>query len=552
MAGLANGRMGPPGVWTQIALVAELRGRVFRNTLRKARGRIELAARILLAALAGFGALGIGVVLGTLAYAGFATGRTRFFPMLMWAVFACWQVSPVVLAGFGIEFEFRGLLKFPLRFSTFAFLSLLYGVVDPPSVIALFWTLCILVGAFLARADLLAPTLVVLAVFSLMNLVLNRVLLAWLHGLLARRKTREALAAVVLLLAVALQLSLVLAERWETQIERGWRFVRPGVLALPPEVASRSLVAAVQGRREATWNGSVLLSLYFLGGSLLLGRRLRAQYRGEDVREDVAEARRKGSLVAPGWHLPGVSERVAAICEKELRYTLRNGQAWLSLVMPLMMVVFFSLVWQMPRNRPDVLLRAPELFFPAAVAYGLLILAPLVHNAFAFEGRGIQLLFAAPARFQEILLAKNLVHGLMIAATAWSTWVLVSLLQVPPRAGVAAMTFAGLLLATLAHFMIGNALSLYFPRQIEFGHFRKRASEMNVLSGFFSQMVVLGILVAIALQVRRAAPGHWEWVAAGVYLAASFATAWLYRTSLDWSARLAIEQSEKLTEELCR
>lgn len=146
MAGLAHSH----GLGEQVALIAGLRFRLFRNSLRTWRGRLELIALVLLVALGALGAAGIGFGLGAGAFLLLSEGRVQSLAWLLWIVFICWQVVPVVLAGFMAEFDFRNLLHFPLRFSTFVLLSLLYGLFEPAAVVAIFWTLCISAGIFLA------------------------------------------------------------------------------------------------------------------------------------------------------------------------------------------------------------------------------------------------------------------------------------------------------------------------------------------------------------------------------------------------------------------
>lgn len=555
MAGLTTNHVANevamPGMGEQIGLVAQVRWKLFLGMLRSDRGKLELAARIVMAILAGMGAVGMGLAFGALTYAGLER-VTPLFSLPLWAVFLCWQVVPVVMAGFVVEFDFRHLLRFPLRFPAFVALSLTYGILDPPSLVALFWTGCVAAGVLLSQPEAMPAVLLVLFLFSAANLLINRVFLSWLQKILVQRRTRETLLAVVLLGVVGLQLAGALAERWEARTKPVAQALAPLMKFLPPGAAATALKGAARGELGALVQGSATLTAYGLVFALLLQRRLRRQYLGEDSGEGAATPTTVEKTVQEGWRLPGLSGPVAAMGEKELRYAIRNGQTWMSLLMPLVMVVFFSVAWSVPKQRPGFLARSPDLFFPGAVAYGMLILTPLLHNTFAFEGRGIQFLLVSPARFQEVLLAKNLVHGGMVFVTALLTWGLTGVLLKPPGAEVLAVTFSALVLVTLAHFMIGNALSLYLPRQIEFGHFRKRASQLNVLTGLFSQLVVLGIVAAILYQTRAAAPERRAWLCTAIFLALSAAAGWAYRASLDWSAQVMLEQREKLTAELTR
>ena len=60
--------------------------------------------------------------------------------------------------------------------------------------------------------------------------------------------------------------------------------------------------------------------------------------------------------------------------------------------------------------------RTPDMAFPGAAAYALLVLTNLVFNSFGGDGGGIQFFYASPVRFRQIMLGKNLTHaGILVA-----------------------------------------------------------------------------------------------------------------------------------------
>jgi len=535
-----------------VALVAGLRWKLLRNALRTEKGKLDLAARVLIAFFAGIGAVGVGLSLGVAAYAGLTRGRSEPLTIALWVVFVCWQLFPVLLAGFLAEFDFENLLRFPLHFSSFVALSLAYGLLDPPSLVAFFWALCVAGGALAARPDLFPTILAALLLFTAVNLFLNRVFLSWLQKLMAKRRTREALVAVVLLVLLGVQLFGALAERWEGVLKPMVKWVAPLVGMLPPGATAQALQEARRGNTPGVAVAGMVLVVYALVFGLLLRLRLRAQYFGEDVGEEAPQTSPRDTTVRAGWRLPGFRGGIAALVEKELRYAMRNGQTWMSAAVPLFLVVFFSLAWQVPKQRPGFLSRAPEMFFPAAVVYSLLVLATLLHNTFAFEGHGLHLLLVAPVRLRQVLLAKNIVHALLILGVSGMILVLVSLLVAPPGLGIVAATFSALAFLALAQFMVGNALSIYFPRQIEFGRLRKRASELNVLLGFLSHIVLLGIVAAILFQTRGVGSALHPWLFSAILLALAVVAGWFYRMSLDWGEQAILKRREALTAEICR
>src|SRR5207245_2587374 len=175
----------------------------------------------------------------------------------------------------------------------------------------------------------------------------------------------------------------------------------------------------------------VSLSLYVILFSALLWRRFAAQYRGEELSETAAPARAAGRPITGKDdsldRLSLLSPPVAAIVRKEFCYLTRNGFAYLTLLMPPLLILIFSM--NFAGRHPTVGGRgvSPEMFFPGMMAYLILILMAPAYNSFAFEGRGIQTYFTAPLRFREVFLGKNLMLvsvllveiALSLAMLAW-------------------------------------------------------------------------------------------------------------------------------------
>lgn len=544
----------PAGIGGQLALIAGLRWRVFRNSLRTTSGWLDLLALLVASVLGGAFVVGVGVGLGFSAHIFVARGTPEFLALLLLGVFFFWQFVPLALASSTTGFDFRNLLRFPLRFPAFVLVNLAYALFDPAAVGALIWLACIATGIFLARPDLLGWTLVVLAVFAATNLLLSRMAFAWLERLLTRRRSREALVALFLLCLLSFQLFSAVGARWEKRIKPYATAALPAVLLLPPGLAGKALASATRGDLPAIAVSIAFLMAYGLAFGLLLHYRLRAQYLGEDLGESpapvVVPAASSSSVISSASFassfLPGP---VAAVFEKELRYLYRNTVAGLTLVLPLILIIFFTISANAPRHRPGPLIRWPEMAFPAAVAYMFLIVAPFVHNSFAFDGRGIQLLFVTPVRFRDVLLGKNLIFCLILLVETAAVWLMVSFTFRPPSLMIAAATLSGLVFAAFVHFIVGNWLSLVFPRRFEFGHFRRRASGMSVLLGFGLQFLLLGLAALVTLWAR------WRgqmWIVPVVFLALSGIALPVYLATLDYSTRLALEKREVLTGQLSR
>lgn len=540
------------GIGEQVAIVAALRWRIFRNSLRTSTGQLDILGVVLVGMFTGMFSVGAGLGLGIASYFLVAKGRLALLDLAFWAVFSLWQFMPVVLAAATASFDFRHLLRFPLRFSVFFLLTLAYGLFDLAALASLFWLLCIATGLALARPDLLPGTLLTLALFAAMNLLLSRAVLSWVERLLARRRTREATLAIFLLLLLGFQLFMALGERWHQRVQPYVIAALPVVRLLPPSLAGRAVAGAASGHASTIAVPAALLLGYALVFGLLLERRLRAQYRGEELSETqavraVPAATSSASLLSfTSSFLPAP---VAGVFEKECRYLLRNSVLLLNSFLPILLIVFFGLAWSGPRQRPGLLTRFPALAFPGGVAYVALIVGQFMLNIFAYDGRGLQLWFVAPIRFRDVLVGKNLMFGLLLAVEAALVWLVVSLLARPPEAVIVVATLAGLLFVMLLHFLVGNWLSLKFPRRFEFGKYRRRPSGITMLMGFALQFVVITTAAAVTLLAR------WTgriWLMAVVFFCLSGILLGVYRAALDRFTRLAESQREALTTQLCR
>src|SRR5713226_9588172 len=117
-------------VFGQIRLVAGLRWRILRNSLRKKNNRLDLIGLIFTGVFSGILVLGLCFAFYAGAYAFLSQGHSEWMALLFWGIFLFWQIFPIFVAGFGANFEFRTLLQFPLSLSAFYIIGLAYGFVD--------------------------------------------------------------------------------------------------------------------------------------------------------------------------------------------------------------------------------------------------------------------------------------------------------------------------------------------------------------------------------------------------------------------------------------
>ncbi len=541
-------------VFGQIRLVARLRWRILRNSLRKKNNRLDLIGLIFTGVFSGILVLGLCFAFYAGAYSSFSQDRMEWMALLFWSIFLFWQIFPLFVAGFGANFEFRTLLRFPLSLGAFYIIGLVYGFADISALASICWLLAMTAGATVAKPGVLPAMLLIVAMFMLLNVTLERLIGSWLERLLARRRTRELFLGLFVLSMISLNFLTPLMQRYGTSARPAFLRLVPYFAWFPPSLAGRALAGTTRLQPAEFLLSSVLLLLYLVLFNALLWHRFAAQYRGEELSETAAPACVGTRAVATTddgadrWSL--LSPTVAAIVRKEFRYLTRNGFAYLTLLLPPLLVLIFSL--NFGGKHPTVGGRgvSAEMFFPGMMAYLILILMAPAYNSFAYEGRGIQTYFTAPLRFGDVLLGKNLMLvsvlsveiGLSLAILAWRVGL--------PSAHMLVATCAAIIFTTVGQLTIANWSSMTFPRKMEFGRMRgQRQSGMAVLVAFGSQILMGGISAVILFS------GNWtgnHWLPAEAFFFLAAAALGGYFASLDALTRLAEEKKELLIEALCR
>ncbi len=541
-------------VLEQIRLVAGLRWRILRNSLRKKNNRLDLIGLIFTGVFGGIMVIGLCLAFYAGAFAFLSQGRLEWMALLFWSIFLFWQLFPVFVAGFGANFEFRTLLRFPLSLRAFYIIGLAYGFADFSALASICWLLAMTAGAAVAKPDVLPAMLLIVAAFMLLNVTLERLIGSWLERLLARRRTRELFLGLFVLSMVSLNFLSPLMQRYGASARPVFLRLLPYFAWFPPSLAGRALAAIIRLQPAGFLLNSALLLFYLVLFSALLWRRFAAQYRGEEVSETAAPARSAVRPIAGKDHgsdrLSLLSPPVAAVVRKEFRYLTRNGFAYLTLLMPPLLIMVFSMNsagWHLTAGGRGV---SAEIFFPGMMAYLILILMAPAYNSFAYEGRGIQTYFTAPLRFRDVLLGKNLMLlsvlsveiALSLAMLAWRVgW---------PSAHMLVATCAAIIFTIVGQLTVANWSSITFPRKMEFGQMRgQRQSGMAVLVAFASQILMGGISAVILFT------GNWTgnpWLPADAFVLLAAAAVGGYFASLDALTHLAEKKKEGLIEALCR
>jgi ABC-2 type transport system permease protein len=539
----------------QLATIGYLRWRMFANTLRTTRGKLELASRVLMTVAFTVGGLGGAFGMGTGAYFFVSEGKPHMLALLLWPVFMFWQLFPLMATAFTNNPDSSHLLRFPLGYPSYFLIRVAYGLFDPATALGSLWLFAIALGIGFAAPALLPWAALVLVLFAAFNLLLMQMVFAWIERWLAQRRTREILGVLFILLMLSFQLIGPMMERFgrrsRPELKRFLEILVPIQAALPPGLAEDAITQAMRQNFLVAFNSFLLLAAVTIAAACLLHLRLRRQFRGESFSETMARGSLQKARLRLGWTLAGFPPTVAAVFEKEVRYLARSGPMLLTLIMPVFMLIVFRLGSMSPARRSgSFLARTPNLAFPAAAGYALLVLTNLVYNNFGNDGGGIQFFFASPARFREIVLGKNLTHACVLLIDTVLAWFAVNYLYGSPAFDVTIATLCGLLFAAPLNFSVGNLLSLYSPKKLDFSTFgRQRASQLTVLVSLGVQIVIVGIGVSTFVIARHYAN---FWIAALIFLALAVISFSFYGMILYLVDRIASEQKETLVAELCR
>ena len=482
----------------QYAALAAMRWCMFRNSVRTTKGAIELGARTVSTLFFGVMALGIAFGMGAAAFAAVHRGHMEVLPIPLWVVFLLWQLVPISLASFQQQFDMSGLLRFPMGFSSFVVLHLIFGLVDISTMLGGLCCVAIWIGVTVARPSMALGAAIALLAFAAFNVLLVRAVFAWIDRWLAQRRTREMVMALFFIGILSLNFfnpafhqgnrygkqSHAEMTQWLQKIERVQVW-------FPAGAAAQSMAGAAQGHAAEWGEFLALLCIYGAAAGGALGFRLGAEFRGESFGE--APGRPEAEMHSGKWLLDG-SGPIAAVMEKDLRTLFRAIPLLYGVGAPLVMVFLFAGMFRHGGHGHFNIAWG----LPISVAYVMIGFTQLIYNNLGTEGTGIQVLFLSPTPIRKFILGKNLFHAALFLVDA----ALVTVLAVfrfgtvsPLMLGI---TWAWILFALPVHLSAGNLFSLLMPYRINMARMgRQSGAQANALLSILVQAIVLGIGAAV-------------------------------------------------------
>jgi ABC-2 type transport system permease protein len=538
-AGLAHPGPGPFNRLARVqytALVA-MRLRIFANNFRTNEGAFEFGARAASYFIYSLMGIGLGVGAGAVAYSLVSHRHLQALAIEFWAICVFWQAISIALASFQEQFDLGGLLRFPVNFGSFFLLHLLFGIVDASTLAGGFSCLGLLTGIVIARPALFGATSLALLEFAAFNIFLVRAILAWLDRWLAKRRSREIVGAVFLLVVLSVQLlNPVLRDEPGLKPRRHagghataemltWlKAVRVTQAWLPPGLAAAAVKNADEQDQTAAVVSVGVLGIPVLAAGALLGLRLRAEYRGENLGESPGSVKNRKREVT--WRLSG-SGPVSAEIEKELRTLLRSMPQIYAVFVPMVMVVIIGSLF---RNGASAMNHPFRQAIPVCVAYGVLGFTQLIYNNLGSEAQGIQMIFLFPIPVRTVVLAKNLFHAALYIFVALVSGLLASLRIGRPGVDVIAATLSWIAFALPANLAAGNVISLTMAYRVNLGRIgRQSGSQANALLSMLIQTTILGIGIGV---ISLCTIFDRLWLATPILLALSVIAAFTWLTVL--------------------
>jgi hypothetical protein len=418
-----------------------------------------------------------------------------------------WTTLPLSI-GSSRQFDPGNLLLYPISLRRLFALDFISEVASLQSLFAIPAIMAIGIGAGLARGRLAGGVLIAL-VASAFGLALSK----WVStsvGSMVRKKRVRGETLVALMGAVAGLGGLLLSQLAPQFLRHAesisaLRWTPPGALAF----------AFTQGLRQGQ-SSAYILSLTLMVSYTVLLISLTYWLARRAILGGGARKRRAatGSTSATpenyaGWQIPFVTPDLAAIIEKELRYTMRNAQLRMMALMPLILVIvrlvnrrhFTQTAVDGNRFIAEFLKYGEGFMATSSVLYVFLILSGLSCNQFAFEHSGMRALILSPIDRKRILLGKNI--AICTVAVVFTAAVLVVNELVFGDLTPAALLFAALSFVIFASMtsVMGNWFSLRFPKRMKFG------ARMNV-SGVVGVLLIPMIIFLALPPLASAAAGY--------------------------------------------
>lgn len=469
----------------------------------------------------------------------------RLLPNALLIAFLYWQLIPILMISMGSSLDLKKLLVYPIPPGQLFGIEVLLRVTTGLEV------LIVLAGVGIGlllnpRIPFWAPAW--LLPFIFLNLFVSAGLRDLLGRLLARRRIRELL--VFLLVMVAALPQLLLRTGTPNRLKQ---FFSGEPTAFLPWTAAANLV---QGRftmeRAAILLGWTAAAYLFGRWQFDRGLRFDAEEASAAVEGATATGGARRDRLERFYRLPGMLFRdpLGAIVEKEVRTLIRSPRFRLVFIMGFSFGLLIWLPMTVARTTsPDSFMTKNFLTFVSL--YALLLLSDtLFWNTFGFDRGAAQVYFLFPVKMSTVLAGKNLAAVLFVLLEIVIIALVCTLLRLPVSMVKVIEALAVTVVAGLLLLSIGNLSSLYNPRPVNPAKsFRSAASGRQQAIMMLVFPLALGP-VALAYAARYAFDREAAFF--GVLALAMIAGWLIYRIAMESAVKLAEERKERIITKLSR
>jgi ABC-2 type transport system permease protein len=468
-------------------------------------------------------------------------GLHTWLPVGLLGVTAYWQLMPVLSVTMGAALDIRKLLVYPVPRDKLFLIEVLLRLTAAGEMLLVLTGGAI--GLLTNRAlgwAVLPRLALALPIFVLLNLLLSSGTRSVLERLLSRRRLRELLALLTMMIAVLPRLLISTGHRGRSLGRVGLALQAVG---LPWTAAAR----AVLGETEAV----ALLSL--AAWTVLAAAFARAQF-ARNLRYDAAAAQATPATASP--RRTGVMERfyrlpslmfpdpLAAIVEKELRSLARTPRFRTVFIMGF---TFGLAVWF-----PSIASHSarPAWFLTVVSVYALILLGQVSYwNCFGFDRSAAAFYFAAPQPISKVLAGKNIAALLYIYLEVLVLITVTAALRLSNGWQNAVETLVAMGVCALYLLAIGNLSSVNYPHGL--APDRAAAGGGRGMQGLLFLVYPLALLpVAFAYLARYAFDS--EWIFALVLAAAALLGGGVYHMAMHSATYTATRRREQILADLSR
>jgi ABC-2 type transport system permease protein len=456
-------------------------------------------------------------------------------PGALLIVFIYWQVVPVLMAATGASLELRKLKVYPIP------VSQLFGIEVMLRVTAGIEMILVLVG--IAAGVALNPQLPAWAVLAIVPYILFNLLLAagvrdLLVRLLARRRIREIVIFLMVMLSTVPRLMLMrnpssggrIARLFAGDSHFGW-----------PWTATANWLQGVE------FSGAASVLFLWTLGAAAFGRWQFSRTLAFDAEAAASGDTRMGlrqKLLQRIYRFPSwlLSDPLGALVEKEIRFLARSPRFRLVFLMGFTFGVVVMLPMSLGRGGRSVL---GDHYLTMVSVYSLLLLSESCFwNSFGFDRSAAQIYFLAPVPFSRVLIGKNLSALFFIGLEISAITAVCAVLGMPLKLHNLAEAYSVAGVVTIFLLCAGNLMSIYQARAAN-PSTQFRANAAGRVQAMLLVVYPVGFVPAgLAYLARFAFHAHPDLAFFGVLAFDAAAGMVIYKIALD-SAVLAAERRKE-------